>query len=48
MVDTKTVQGISGHADLFTLLNRYAHPQEEKVKDLSETLALVLTQKAEK
>ena len=45
--DYKTVQGISGHADIFTLLNRYAHPQEEKVKELSETLALVLTQKVE-
>ena len=36
--DYKTVQGISGHADLGTLLNRYAHPQQAKVKALSQTM----------
>ena len=30
--DFKTIQGISGHADVFTLMNRYAHSQEEKRK----------------
>jgi len=36
--DYKTVQGISGHADLKTLLNIYAHPQEEKIKSLSDKM----------
>lgn len=36
--DFKTVQGISGHADLSTLINRYAHPQEDKVRGLMEKL----------
>ncbi len=40
--DYKTVQGISGHADLGTLLNRYAHPQEAKVKALSQTMHNIL------
>lgn len=34
--DFKTIQGISGHADLNTLINRYAHPQEDKVRGLME------------
>lgn len=34
--DFKTIQGISGHADLGTLINRYAHPQEDKVRGLME------------
>lgn len=36
--DFKTIQGISGHADLGTLINRYAHPQEEKMRGLAEKL----------
>ena len=36
--DFKTIQGISGHADVFTLMNRYAHPQEEKMKQLSKKM----------
>lgn len=40
--DYKTVQGISGHADMGTLLNRYAHPQETKVKALSQAMHNVL------
>ena len=40
--DYKTVQGISGHADMGTLLNRYAHPQEAKVKALSQAMHNVL------
>lgn len=40
--DYKTVQGISGHSDLGTLLNRYAHPQEAKVKALTQTMHKVL------
>ena len=40
--DYKTVQGISGHADLGTLLNRYAHPQETKIKALSQAMHEVL------
>ena len=40
--DYKTVQGISGHADMGTLLNRYAHPQETKVKALSQAMHDVL------
>ncbi len=46
--DYKTVQGISGHADLFTLVNRYAHPQEDKVNQLSAEITRILTQNAEK
>ena len=42
--DYKTVQGISGHADVFTLMNRYAHPQAHKVRELSENLHRVLSQ----
>ena len=41
--DYKTVQGISGHADLFTLLNTYAHSQDDKVLELSEKMAQILT-----
>ncbi len=41
--DYKTVQGISGHADVFTLVNRYAHPQAEKMKQLSEKMGEFLT-----
>ena len=40
--DFKTIQGISGHADIFTLLNRYAHSQEDKVLELSEKMAQIL------
>ena len=36
---------ISGHADVFTLVNRYAHPQEEKVIDLTNEIAGILTNK---
>ena len=42
--DFKTIQGISGHTDLFTLLNRYAHPQDEKVLDLSDKMSRILTE----
>lgn len=42
--DFKTIQGISGHADLFTLLNRYAHPQDDKVLDLSDKMSRILTE----
>jgi len=42
--DYKTVQGISGHADVFTLVNRYAHPQAEKMKQLSEKMGKILSQ----
>lgn len=41
--DYKTIQGISGHADLFTLLNTYAHSQDDKVLELSEKMAQILT-----
>ncbi len=40
--DYKTVQGISGHADVFTLVNRYAHPQAEKMKQLTEKIGKIL------
>ena len=40
--DFKTIQGISGHADIFTLLNRYAHSQEEKILELSEKMSQIL------
>lgn len=43
--DIKTIQGISGHADAFTLLNRYAHPQEEKIDELSTEMSKLFTQK---
>ena len=43
--DFKAVHGISGHADLFTLMNRYAHPQEDKAIELSNEIAEVLTGK---
>ena len=46
--DFKTIQGISGHADVFTLMNRYAHPQDEKVVDLTNTIADILTEKLSK
>lgn len=36
--DYKTVQGLSGHADLNTLLNRYAHIQQDKVVELSRSM----------
>lgn len=42
--DFKTVQGISGHADVFTLMNRYAHSQEDKVQELSGVMEKILTQ----
>ena len=45
--DFKTVQGISGHADVFTLMNRYAHPQEDKKIELSEEMTKILTQKSD-
>ncbi len=41
--DFKTIQGISGHADLFTLLNTYAHSQDDKVLELSGKMAEILT-----
>ena len=37
--DYKSVQGISGHADLNTLLNTYAHPQATKVKQLTDSMS---------
>ena len=40
--DYKTVQGISGHADIGTLLNRYAHPQDNKIKELSKSMHNIL------
>lgn len=40
--DYKTVQGLSGHADLGTLINRYAHPQQKKIKALSQTMHSIL------
>lgn len=43
----KTIQGISGHSDVFTLMNRYAHPQEDKVIELSNEIATILTQNVE-
>lgn len=46
--DFKTIQGISGHADVFTLVNRYAHPQEDKVIDLTNKIANVLTGNSQK
>ena len=36
--DFKTIQGISGHADISTLVNRYAHPQEDKISVLMEKI----------
>ena len=36
--DFKTIQGISGHADLNTLINRYAHPQEDKIQALANKM----------
>lgn len=42
--DYKTVQGISGHADIGTLLNRYAHPQEHKVKELADDMHKMITE----
>ena len=45
--DFKTIQGISGHSDVFTLMNRYAHPQEDKVIELSNEIATILTQNVE-
>ena len=46
--DFKTIQGISGHSDVFTLMNRYAHPQEDKVIELSNEIATILTQNVDK
>ena len=46
--DFKTIQGISGHADVFTLVNRYAHPQEDKVIDLTNEIASILTENSSK
>ena len=46
--DYKTVQGISGHSDVFTLVNRYAHPQEDIVIDLTNEIADILTEKLQK
>ena len=46
--DFKTIQGISGHSDVFTLMNRYAHPQEEKKVELSEEMAKILTQNVQR
>lgn len=40
--DFKTIQGISGHSDIFTLLNTYAHSQDDKVLELSEKMAEIL------
>ena len=37
--DYKTVQGISGHADLSTLLNTYAHFQQTKMQSLTSRLS---------
>ena len=42
--DFKTIQGISGHADVFTLLNTYAHSQDDKVLELSGKMAQILTE----
>ena len=33
---------ISGHADIFTLLNRYAHSQEDKILELSKKMSQIL------
>ncbi len=44
--DFKTIQGISGHSDVFTLMNRYAHPQEEKKVELAEEMTKILIQNA--
>ena len=44
--DFKTIQGISGHSDVFTLMNRYAHPQEDKKVELAEEMTKILTQNA--
>ena len=41
--DFKTIQGISGHADVFTLLNTYAHSQDNKVLELSGKMSQILT-----
>ena len=41
--DFKTIQGISGHADLFTLLNTYAHVQDDKMLELSAKMSKILT-----
>ena len=42
--DYKTIQGLSGHSDVFTLMNRYAHPQEEKKVELSKEISKILTE----
>ena len=42
--DFKTIQDISGHADVFTLVNRYAHPQDNKAIDLTNQIANILTE----
>ena len=36
--DFKTVQGISGHSDMGTLINRYAHPQQDKLRQLVDAV----------
>ena len=41
--DFKTIQGISGHSDVFTLLNTYAHSQDDKVLELSSEMEKLLT-----
>lgn len=41
--DYKTLQGISGHSDLGTLMNRYAHPQQDKIQKLVESIHQRLT-----
>ena len=44
--DFRTIQGISGHSDVFTLMNRYARPQEDKKVELAEEMTRILTQNA--
>ena len=46
--DYKTVQGISGHADVFTLMNRYAHDQDYKVRQLSDDMHKILSKSVSK
>lgn len=40
--DYKTVQDISGYADLNTLLNTFAHPQTNKVVELANSVTKIL------
>lgn len=37
-VDVKTLQGIAGHADISTTLNRYAHRQMDRIMAAGEAL----------